>query len=56
MRDFPKLSWLNAKQFKHNFGDRKNMPSRKPEHEAALQENVLCESVKGTGEDITRSE
>jgi hypothetical protein len=53
MRDFPKLSWLNAKCFPQQNGGRKNNPGRKDEHKDAIIEN-LRQTAKEIGYETPR--
>jgi hypothetical protein len=40
MRDFPRLSWINAKTAPQQNGGRKNNPGRKEEHETAVKDSI----------------
>ena len=40
MRDFPKLSWINAKCFPQQNGGRKNNPGRKEEQIGAVVDEL----------------
>jgi hypothetical protein len=40
MQDLPRLSWLNAKQYKHHFDSRKNRPGCSWEQKEAVLENA----------------
>jgi hypothetical protein len=40
MRDFPRLSWINAKTAPQQNGGRKNNPGRKEEHETAFKDSI----------------
>jgi hypothetical protein len=40
MRDFPRLSWINAKTAPQQNGGQKNNPGRKEEHETAVKDSI----------------
>ena len=45
MIDFPRLSWLNGKQYKQSFATRKNESGHQQEHVDAIVEDRIRSSV-----------